>query len=81
MSDFKEIPNYYKGIYYGYEARKVVEDFDLNYNLGSSVTYLLRAGKKRYVNNSCIDSSIADIEKTINHLTFELEKLNNEKKG
>jgi len=27
MKDFKEIPNYYKGKRYGYEARKVVEDF------------------------------------------------------
>jgi len=79
MEDFKKIPNYYKGITYGYEARKVVEDFDLNYNLGSSVTYLLRAGKKTYVNNNSIDSAIADIEKTINHLTFELEKLKNGK--
>ena len=26
-------PNYYIGRVYGYEARKVVEDFDLSYNI------------------------------------------------
>ena len=74
--DFKSIPNYYKGTVYGYEGRKVLEDFNLNYNLGSAVTYLLRAGKKIYVNDSSKDSAIADIEKTINHLHFELDRLN-----
>ena len=73
--DFKSIPNYYKGTVYGYEGRKVLEDFDLNYNLGSAVTYLLRAGRKVYVNNSPKESAIADIEKTINHLYFELDRL------
>ena len=29
-------PNYYIGRVYGYEARKVVEDFDLSYNIGRS---------------------------------------------
>jgi hypothetical protein len=42
-----KIPNYYIGKYHGYEARKVIEDFDLSYNIGTSTTYLLRAGKKK----------------------------------
>jgi len=79
MENFKEKPRYYLGKRYGYEASKVIEDFNLGYNLGNAVTYLLRAGKKVYVNDSSRASMIADIEKTINHLNFELDKLYNEK--
>ena len=64
------IPNYYIGNTYGYEARKVVEDWDLSYNLGTAVTYLLRSSYKH-------DSPYNCIQKAINHLNFELDKLNN----
>jgi len=69
--DYKKTtePSYYLGKKYGYSARKVVEDFDLSYNCGVAVSYLLRAGKK--------DGNPAeqDIHKAINHLHFELDKL------
>lgn len=64
------IPNYYVGNTYGYEARKVCEDWDLSYNVGTAVTYLLRSSFKH-------DSPFEDIQKAINHLQFELQKLNN----
>ena len=64
------IPNYYVGNTYGYEARKVVEDWDLSYNVGVAVSYLLRCNYKH-------DSPFDDIQKAINHLQFELDKLNN----
>jgi len=64
------IPSYYKGIRYGYEARKVIEDFELSYNTGTAVTYLLRAERKHA-------SPIECIQKAINHLEFELDKLDN----
>lgn len=64
------IPNYYVGNTYGYEARKVVEDWDLSYNVGVAVSYLLRCNYKH-------DSPFEDIQKAINHLQFELDKLNN----
>jgi hypothetical protein len=70
-------PNYYVGRHYKYEARKVVEDFDLSYNSGVVVSYLLRAGKKTEEGISNIDKHIEDIVKSINHLEFELEVLNN----
>lgn len=80
MTDFKNIPSYYKGKRYGYEARKVVEDYQHdNYNLATVLTYIMRAGKKIYVNDSAKESMIADIEKSINHLTFELDRLKNDK--
>ena len=64
------IPNYYVGNTYGYEARKVCEDWDLSYNIATAVTYLLRSSYKH-------DSPYDDIQKAINHLNFELDKLNN----
>ena len=62
------IPSYYIGKRYKIEARKVIEDFELSYNVGTAVTYLLRAEKKHA-------SPIQCIEKAINHLQFELDKL------
>jgi hypothetical protein len=64
------IPNYYIGSRYKIEARKVIEDFELSYNIGTAVTYLLRAERKH-------DSPIECIQKAINHLEFELDKLDN----
>ena len=65
-----KIPSYYIGKYHKYEARKVVEDFDLTYNIGTAVTYLLRANNKH-------DTPVKCIEKAKAHIEFELEKLNN----
>ena len=71
--DYKEdkIPNYYIGKVYGYEARKVIEDFDLSYNIGTATSYLLRAKRKHTTSVECI-------QKAINHLEFELDKIKNE---
>jgi len=63
----ERIPHYYIGNN-GYEARKVVSGFDLSYNIGTAVTYLLRAEKKHSKPNECITKAIA-------HLEFELEKI------
>ena len=62
------IPSYHIGKRYKIDARKVIEDFDLSYNVGTAVTYLLRAEKKHA-------SPIECIQKAINHLEFELDKL------
>jgi len=63
-------PEYYNGKN-GYTAREVVENFDLNYNLGTACTYILRAYRKHKTPNECL-------EKAIDHLKFELEKLQKE---
>tara|TARA_R110002020_G_scaffold8037_1_gene33083 strand:- start:335 stop:598 length:264 start_codon:yes stop_codon:yes gene_type:complete len=69
--DYKKTPepHYYTGKLYGYSARNIVEDFDLGYNTGTAVSYLLRAGKK---DGNPVEQ---DIQKAINHLHFELDKL------
>jgi hypothetical protein len=64
----KDIPEYYKGKN-GYMAKDVVSNFDLSYNVGTAVTYLLRSKRKHS------DGGMQDIRKAINHLHFELEEL------
>tara|TARA_B100000424_G_C22536206_1_gene306109 strand:+ start:63 stop:335 length:273 start_codon:yes stop_codon:yes gene_type:complete len=68
-----DIPIYYESK--GIEARKVIEAFQPdNFNIGTAISYLLRAGKKIYVNGSPTDSMREDISKAIAHLKFELER-------
>jgi len=70
------VPKYYIGKYKGLEASDIVADFQGDsYNLGTALTYLLRAGKKRYVNDSEVESKVMDIKKAIDHLNFEIERL------
>lgn len=66
-------PNYYIGKVYGYEARKVIEDFDLGYNCGTALSYIVRAKRKH-------ETSVDCIQKAINHLEFELDKIKNKNK-
>ncbi len=64
----RKSPDYYMGKYMKIEAKNVVWDFqDDNYNLGTALTYIMRAGKKP--NNPITQ----DIEKAIHHLEMELE--------
>ena len=69
--DLDDIPNYYKGKN-GYMAKDVVSNFDLSYNIGTAVTYLLRSKNKHN------DGGVEDIRKAINHLHFELDRLYDE---
>jgi len=70
-----DIPEYYKGKKYKYEARKIVEDFELSYNIGTAVSYLLRSKNKHS------DGGLQDIRKAINHLHFELDVLTDKLKN
>jgi Protein of unknwon function (DUF3310). len=73
--DYEKVktPNYYVGEVFGYEARNIIEDFDLSYNLGTCISYLLRAKRKH-------DTQVECIAKAINHLEFELERLKRNEK-
>jgi hypothetical protein len=68
MINEEDIPSYYKGKN-GYMAKDVVSNFDLSYNIGNAVTYLLRAKNKHQ------DGGVEDIRKAINHLHFELDRI------
>jgi hypothetical protein len=71
LENDNRVPDYYKGKE-GYEARKVCDNFDLTYHLATATTYILRAYRKH-------DTPIECLQKAINHLEFELEKLKDEK--
>ncbi len=69
----ERVPEYYKGKN-SYEARKVCDNFDLTYHLGTAVTYILRAYHKH-------DTPIECLTKAIAHLEFEIEKYEQDNKG
>ena len=52
----------------GIEVIDIIENFDLNFNLGNTVKYVLRAGKK--------GNKKEDLEKAVWYLNRELEKFN-----
>ena len=58
-----EHPKHYQGN--KYEVIDIIEDFNLNFSLGSAIKYILRAGKK--------DDRNQDLEKAIWYLQRELE--------
>lgn len=55
-----------------YEPRKVIHDWNLNFNLGSVVKYIARAGRK--------DDILVDLMKAREFLQFEIEEIENERK-
>lgn len=61
-------PEYYGGGDNPYEAIKVIQAWELDFELGSALKYIARAGKKT-------PSATTDLEKAIRYLQFELEKL------
>ena len=74
--DYKEQPqpSYYTGRLYGYSAKDIVDDFQLNAWKAQAVQYILRAGKKEG------SPAEQDIRKAINVLHFELDRLYEESK-
>ena len=66
----ERVPDYYRGKN-GYEARKVCDNFDLTYHLGTATTYILRAYRKHKTPIDCLKKAVA-------HLEFEIERINGE---
>ena len=62
-------PNHYGGETNPYEAIKVIEAWDLGFNLGNTVKYISRAGKKT--------NTLEDLEKASWYINREINKLKN----
>ena len=60
-------PNHYGGEDNPYEAIKVIEAWDLGFNLGNTVKYISRAGKKI--------NTLEDLEKASWYINREINKL------
>lgn len=62
-------PNHYAGDSGKFEVIKVIEDWGLNFSLGSVVKYIARAGKKDPKKH------IEDLEKAREYLGFEIDRV------
>ena len=58
-------PEHYQGN--GYEVLDIIDDFELNFNLGNVLKYILRAGRKK------TELKEEDLEKALFYLKRELE--------
>tara|TARA_R110000868_G_scaffold252851_6_gene509558 strand:+ start:1257 stop:1487 length:231 start_codon:yes stop_codon:yes gene_type:complete len=65
-------PNYYTGKVYGYKAFDIIEDYELNYNCATALTYILRSDRKHSSADECL-------QKAIDHLENELKILKKNK--
>lgn len=71
MEDLKSIvnhPSHYQGK--KFEVIDIIEDFDLGFNLGNAIKYILRAGKKEIGDAAFV----RDLDKAIWYLNREVEK-------
>ena len=62
-------PNHYGGEDNPYEAIKVIEAWNVGFNLGNTLKYISRAGKKDFI--------IQDLEKAAWYLNREIDNLKN----
>lgn len=65
-------PSHYGGAENPYEAIKVINSWGLNFELGNTVKYISRAGKKDP------SKKIEDLEKAMWYLNYEINKLKSE---
>tara|TARA_B100001564_G_scaffold252667_1_gene214789 strand:- start:208 stop:420 length:213 start_codon:yes stop_codon:yes gene_type:complete len=59
-------PEHYGGEENVYEAIKIIESYDMNFNLGNVIKYTLRAGKKL--------DGVEDLQKAVWYLNREIER-------
>ena len=64
-------PNHYGGEKNLYEAIKVIEAWELGFNLGNTIKYISRADKK--------SNKLEDLEKASWYINREINKLKNER--
>ena len=69
MSNTVNNPKHYGGADSPYEAIKVIEAWELGFNLGNAVKYISRAGKKDAA------KTIEDLQKAEWYIKREIEKL------
>tara|TARA_B100000287_G_C20406460_1_gene691762 strand:- start:119 stop:565 length:447 start_codon:yes stop_codon:yes gene_type:complete len=71
-NEMVEHPNHYGGEENPYEAIKVIEEWSLGFNLGNTIKYISRAGKK--------NNTIEDLEKAEWYIKREINNLKKLKK-
>lgn len=66
MKEAVNNPSHYGGADNPYEAIKVIDAWDLNFNLGNTIKYIARCGRK--------DDEIQELEKAVWYLNNEIKK-------
>lgn len=61
-------PDHYGGVDNPYETIKVIEAWDMNFNLGNALKYISRAGKKDAA------KAVEDLRKARQYLDFEIAR-------
>lgn len=69
MPEAVDHPAHYGGAENTYEAIKIIEAWDLGFNLGNTVKYISRAGKKD------LAKTLEDLKKARWYLDREIQKL------
>ena len=69
MSDMVNHPSHY--CYSEYEPKDVIRAWELNFNLGSAVKYIARAGRK--------DDILQELNKAKKFIEFEIEAIEKER--
>ena len=59
-------PHYYKGMVYGYKAFDIIEDYKLNYNCATALSYILRSDRKHESPQECIEKAIDHLKNEVN---------------
>ena len=59
-------PEYYKGMVYGYKAFDIIEDYKLNYNCATALSYILRSDRKHESPQECIEKAIEHLKNEVN---------------
>jgi hypothetical protein len=59
-------PYYYKGMVYGYKAFDIIEDYKLNYNCATALSYILRSDRKHESPQECIEKAIEHLKNEVN---------------
>ncbi len=81
MSELVNNPSHYGGKDNPYEVIKVIDAWDLDFNLGNAIKYIPRAGEKLYPGKTKLESEITDLKKSawyLNHKIALLEAEYNE---
>ena len=58
-------PHYYKGMVYGYKAFDIIEDYKLNYNCATALSYILRSDRKHESPQECIEKAIEHLKNEV----------------
>lgn len=64
-----------------YEPIDVINDWNLNFNLGNAVKYISRAGRKQDPNMDILDKTIEDLKKAVFYLSYEITSLQTSRKA